>query len=837
MRARTIRSRIIGIAATSLALLGLARPCAAVTSAEVDEAIRRGKEFLYSKQVVAGRWEPDEKRIGSEHNGEQAQGFDYGGFTAIATYALLASGESPQSERITPAIEFLKRCDMVGVYAIALRCQVWTFMPRPMSAEMTKLIRADAQRLLVLQEQEGPARGLWHYGPAARIDHSVGQYGVLGLWACAQEDVPIDDRVWAIIDESWRGHQFADGSWNYNGNGKGGYVGSQPNAAMTAAGIATLFITQDYLHSNEGVECHGNVTNPNIQSGLDWMTKNFAQIGENNYAWYGVERIGVSSGYKFFGQTDWYAAGAQSLVKSQKPDGSWSTMFPGRTVIPDTAFALLFLSRGRAPVMMNKLDYSAIANAPKPNATAPSTAPEAAEKAAPAPAPAPAPARTANARANKAGPIRGKAAAGKKSATAPAETQPEDLTLHWNQRPRDVANLVRWSGRRTERYLNWQIVNLKVGADDLRDAPILYITGDQAIPFDDDEAATLRAFAESGGLILANADCGSEAFAESFRELGKKIFPDYAFRELPADHPIFVRQQFVKWRRPVPVQGLSNGVRELMILIPQDDASKTWQSGDRREELYQVGANIYQYAVDKTDIRKKDESYVLRPSGAIPSGAIRIARLNVGGNWAPEPGGWRRMAIFMLNNQKVALEPQVVVPGEGKLDGFRLAHMTGTTAIKLSDAARKEIQAFVVNGGTLIIDAAGGSAEFAKSAESELTAIFGVQAVTASEALPASSNVFNWPGAKIETFNHRQFARNMESGLKGPRLKAISVNNRLAVFFSREDLSNGLVGQEVDGVYGYDPATATAIMRNLILFGENSGRPPTSAPSAVGAGR
>ena len=36
---------------------------------------------------------------------------------------------------------------------------------------------------------------------------------------------------------------------------------------MTAAGIATLYITQDYLHGNEGIECHGNVTNLAIEAG------------------------------------------------------------------------------------------------------------------------------------------------------------------------------------------------------------------------------------------------------------------------------------------------------------------------------------------------------------------------------------------------------------------------------------------------------------------------------------------------------------------------------------------------------------------------------------------
>ena len=53
--------------------------------------------------------------------------------------------------------------------------------------------------------------------------------------------------------------------------------------------------------------------------------------------------------------------------------------------------------------------------------------------------------------------------------------------VNWNQRPRDVANLAFWASSRMERHLNWQIVNLNASADDLHDAPILYIAGSEAL--------------------------------------------------------------------------------------------------------------------------------------------------------------------------------------------------------------------------------------------------------------------------------------------------------------------------------------------------------------------
>jgi hypothetical protein len=68
-----------------------------------------------------------------------------------------------------------------------------------------------------------------------------------------------------------------------------------------------------------------------------------------------------------------------------------------------------------------------------------------------------------------------------------------------------------------------------------------------------------------------------------------------------------------------------------------------------------------------------------------------------------------------------------------------------------------------------------------------------------------------------------------------PRLRAITINGRAAVLFSPEDLSEGLVGQYVDGIYGYQPiatksqegrpvAGASEIMASLLMYADGRGR-------------
>ena len=71
------------------------------------------------------------------------------------------------------------------------------------------------------------------------------------------------------------------------------------------------------------------------------------------------------------------------------------------------------------------------------------------------------------------------------------------------------------------------------------------------------------------------------------------------------------------------------------------------------------------------------------------------------------------------------------------------------------------------------------------------------------------------------------------------KVRGFNLGKRTAVFFSHEDLSAGLVGEPVDGIYGYDPQTATNLMAAMLLYVHSDGNPttepaspPTTAPTA-----
>jgi hypothetical protein len=562
-----------------------------------------------------------------------------------------------------------------------------------------------------------------------------------------------------MIETAWRDQQSSEGGWDY-----GPISGDTP--AMTIAGVASLFIVGDYLHAEEDVACVGNALDPWIDKGIGWINKHYGRIGSNAYAMYGIERIGAASGYKHFAEHDWYADLARRLLNSQTEQGAfWCVEYPGSGPVDCTSFGLLFLTRGRAPVMMNKLDYHQLA--------VPGAVPE------------------------------------------PA---------NWNERSRDVASLTAYCGRQAETFLQWQIVNLKASPEDLHDAPVLYMSGNLELKLDADDAAKLKRFVEEGGMILGNADCGRDAFANSFEGLGRAMF-GRRFRDLPAEHAIFTHQQFpaASWRSRPKLRGLSNGVRELMVLIPQADPARYWQDPRMIKphgDMYELGVDIYQYAVDR-QLWNKGDSYFLRPSPGIqPNRSIKVARLAVGPNWDPEPGGWWRMATLLHNEDNTKLEVFSTRPGQGGLTAAKVAHLTGTGDFELGDEAALEIKTFVQNGGTLIVDAAGGSTVFVTAAERELKKLFGQSAEAGlGTPLPADNPVYKFPAHPINEFTYRAWARlHSLGGLKEPRMCGIQFGDRVRVYFSREDLTAALVGEPVDGITGYSPQTGTAIMRNILLF-------------------
>lgn len=732
---------------------------------QIEASLKRAREYLYTQQSKAN-WDVPTRAADPELSSPMAMkvvdvqnSSQWGGLSALAVYALLASGESEKDPRLAPAIEWLKKADLIGTYAVGTRLQVWNALPgASRRKDILELVKRDRDTLLKNRRTEDHTRGMFRYSTIGfGYDHSASQFGVLGLYAASQVGAEVPAAFWKDADAIWTRNQDPSGGWNYGPEFKQ-LKGKGLSLSMTAAGVATLFITSDALGASAPADCRGNLPHKAIDAGIKWIVEHYAQLPKEEwpfYTLYGLERIGLASGYKYLGTIDWYKHGADSLIAAQFQDGSWGGN------VPDTCFAMLFLSRGRSPLVMSKLQYSLDMHGDKP--------------------------REAN----------------------------------WNQRPRDAANVTRWLSRQLERELSWQIVNLAGGVEDLHDAPILYISGNQQLAFTPDEEEKLRAFVWQGGLIVGHADCSHAYFSTSFKKLGARLFPPLEFRDLPAAHLIYSNLfNRERWKGAPPVQGLSNGARELMILLPGDPA-RYWQTGAylSHEWSHEILANIFLYVNERRDLRFRGDFWLVAARPDItPTRTIKLARLQHDGAWDPEPSGWARLAAVMHNESQTTLAIQDVKLGEGKLaaGGYKVAHLTSTGATKLTESQRAELKAFLQGGGTLIADATGGLSDVASALEAEIAAIAPGGKL---EILPTNHAAFAQLRMPVDAIAFRPFAARRQLGqAKGPRLRAVTIDNRPAIFYSPEDLSVGLVGQPIDGITGYTPDSATALMRSLLLY-------------------
>ena len=777
--ARRAAALSVAVAAAIGAAIGAAaRPASAATGPQVQQAIDRGEAFLFAHQVN-GNWELIPKPDPEVTEPFEVHNAQWGGPTAIATLALLSAGVDASDPRMKRAIDFLRHADLKGNYAIGLRAQVWGLLPQQDPAnrqaglpDLTKLLRGIITR--------GPGQGCYGYlsappatgngnAGAAEWDHSVSQFAVLGTWSLAQQGLEVPTSYWQSVDAAWHAHQQRDGSWFYSVNPDGS-AHHTTDLSMTAAGVATLFITQEFTQI--APRCNGNLSDPGIAAGLRYVGDHLNELTDDRryYVLFGLSRIGLASGYKYLGKTDWFEWGADQLVKRQGGDGSWRNAHVSEAVdgVADTAFGLLFLSRGRLPVMVNKLEYDV-------------------------------------------------APAGKGAKPTPAT---------WNQRPRDVANLSRWVGRQLESPLNWQVVNLHASSDDLHDAPLLYMAGGKAPKLSPADVDKLRAYVEDGGLLVGHADCASPDFAKGFVALGEQMFPGRKFRPLEATHPIYVDQTFPrsKWKGKVSLDGLTNGARELMVLLPPTDPAKVWQGQTfqsvKSDTMGQLMIDLLLYAVDKEGLRRRGETYVVDRKPGPGSKPVNVARVKYAGNFNPEPGGWRRLSNVLHNDRVADLTVTVVDPAAGgKLDPkqFPLAVLTvADVDVQLGDAVRSAVRNYVNGGGTLLVDAAGGRSAYRSAAEAEIAKMFPA-APHELPVLPPNDPVLSGPKLAVKTVDYRRYERSGRMA-HDPRLRGYAIGGRTAVLYSPEDVSVGLVGQPIDGVAGYTPADATKVVTAVVAY-------------------
>ncbi len=462
------------------------------------------------------------------------------GPTALAVYALLEAGESPKSKPIHLALDWLAKTSLKKTYDIGLRCNAWVSASTDDAALYRKLLDKDAKALLGSTSDGGYG---YDIGVMANYpDNSNSQYGLLGVWAAARTGYEVPEEYWTKVRKYWEGCQNGDGGWGYRKADKFGSTGT-----MTAAGLASLFVCYDNLSLKSFERCDSSGTE--LQSalrGLKWFNDHFDDmISEKTpfstpgnaadlyYFLYGVERVALASGYKYFGKSDWYRTGVKRLLETVTSGGAWPHHYSNTDGTPrddvSTAFALLFLVRGRNAVLFNKLQFPSVG-------------------------------------------------------TRKNETN----TTDWNCRPRDIAMVTAWLGRTYEMSLNWQIVSLQeTPIAEWHDAPVLYIGGSKEPRFLDQDLIKLRKYVLQGGTILSCTECNGAGFRKGIREAYKRMFPEYEMISLPLTHELCTKVSHFDLNGRPRFYAITNGVRLLAIHV-DDDLPMAWQQCQIRTKFMGV---------------------------------------------------------------------------------------------------------------------------------------------------------------------------------------------------------------------------------------------------------
>jgi hypothetical protein len=759
-----------------------------VTDEQIVAAMKRAIDFLFKNQAN-GNWESV-----ASWSRDPLEGDQKGGETALVLLALLEAGQSIDDPRLkfrspelTPVVDYVMKLQSDRTYVLGIQAAAIALLPQTKEYKYHLALRSIKDQLVgaieqspaygysvkkenneaLVPEQQGftiPYRGRI-LTPIWRWDNSNAQYALLGVWAAADAGLPVPPEYWAVQDAMWRATQCKNGAWTYNipinqpGHARSYETGKDldrilaatafQRPSLTAAGLASLYVTQEFLDTDVRMDPRPD---PVITNGLKNFTENLDPCFPDGYYLYGVERVGLASGYKYFGAVDWYREIAATLIAVQQDSGAWLyQMNMGVSPNVGTAYGLLTLARGRNPILFNKLEY----------------------------------------------------------------------TGSWNARPRDAANITRWMTKTFERPLNWQIVNTDVPGEDWLDAPILLITGPRDPKFTRDQLVKIKAFIEAGGLVLSNADGGSELFTTAMKKYAAEVTGKiYEMRLLPRDHPIFSMHYDIK--NPPPIWGISNGSRELW-LHTTTDLGAAWQRRLFTNKLaFEIPANIYFYATGKGKLRPRLQPPVpTAGGGGEEKKNINVGRIEFSGNWNPEPGAWARLARTAKAKWSTGITTTTLHAAQLDPAKATLAHITGTGKLSLSPDDLAGLKAYLGKGGTLLIDAAGGNPAFAQSAEETIKTLN----VGPIEPLFANDPLFTpaKPGMQaITEFDYRGPLQKF-AGRKpdGPLLQGVKINNRWAILLSPQDITAGFLNTHT-WLQGYAPETAQAITRNLLFSAQQN---------------
>ena len=783
--------------------------------AAVNDLIDRAARFIQSKQNRDGSWGT---------NGPQIVGY-----TSLNAMALLSSGMSAKDKVIQDALAYLRKYPpekVTGtwpVYCVSLQTMVYC-LAEPERDKL--LIRKNVDWLQKIQVKDGDRKGGWGYGHegpnSGYADVSNSQFAVLALYEAERVGVTCNPTVWKDAKTYWEKTQ-SGGQWGYTG--PSGVWGSR-----TCAGIASLLISSGMSDqggaavSGENIACcldSSATSATTIQHGLHWLGRAFSpavnpQAGGSYYFYYmyGVERVGRMTGHRFFGQHDWYREGTRELMRRAEFVASWQG--GGEDELLATPFALLFLSKGRRPLLLSKIQYEIDDNSWNIHPQDVNQLTQFVEK-------------------------------------------QWKMDLTWQS--------VHWEYASVEDLLQSPVLYLCGNKNPLpRDR-------DRA----DRIVEKLRQYLDQGGFLFAEAYGDDESFDDGFRSLMRKVLPEeeYELRLIDQDHPVWNAEIAVAPSQIRPIEGIDFGCQTSVIYCPpakkdmriartnppaalgyrpvaqrnaksitqyRPSLSCLWEiaklvdRGDPYAKSVQeqidaglaIGCNVLAYATDrelKTKLEREKDVKIEKIEQAIDRGFISIGLLQHGGgsNCAPRAIPRLMEAAVAGYGMPVSVAVEKIPLTLPNLADYPILFMHGRNAFRFSTTERDILRKYIDRGGFLFVNSICASTAFTKSFEEEMKLIFPDDPLV---LIPMDDPLYgdDYGGKKIEKVQLRLAqktpGRKIEVSTRElpPELSGIRREGRLGVIFSPYDISCALEKLNSMECKGYSQKSALDLGINALLY-------------------
>lgn len=769
--------------------------------AEVKSAIDKARDYLLERQDNSGSWKDDVRPAGG---------------TALITLALLNAGEpgdpnDPKDkekrkkyhEAIQSALAWLRDNPSSQTYALALETMVFCFVN---DQKDRKRIEANAALLLEFRMADG-----WSYSrPGVRnttgvADNSNTQYALLALHEAIQRGVKVPPKVLVEIRDFFLKTQVKSGGW--------GYKGPNPvsTMTMTTAGLCNLLITGMDLSEGKAAlrkdgsaeKCGQYKENDAVNKALEWIgDRHPASYTDQDvittftsspntsspfYGLYGLERAGRLSGQRYFGGHDWYETACRWLVKAQKADGTWNSDFANGHDKPKavaTSFALLFLSKGRTPILISKLAYGA------------------------------------------------KDYLGWNNKRNDMKHLVEYVSRALFELPMPLA----WQTfdvRTIE--ANTETTRRKLAAE-LLQSPIVFFNGHDYAPRDKEEEI-LREYVNNGGVIFVENCCGKEReprFHKDFVErFVKNVFPDADLKPLELEHPLWTASgKFASSPRDFPLMGVKQGCKTVLVYSPVPLAGY-WEANahndnDRGQRAFELAANVVAYATGLEKPRPRGarvEVAADSPKEQPKRGYLQVGQLRYQGDWQPAP---RAMYNLMQEGRKagldVILKTQPISPTAPEVLDYRFLYLHGRGDFSEKKSDLEKLRFHLKNGGLLLADACCGDRTFDASFRKFVVDLFGDDKLKL-EPIPKADALFGKEvsGEAIE-FVRRRVRIDGGKGVSKqfeklpPELEGIKYKGRWIVVYSKTDIGCALEKHASGECLAHDHDSAMRLAKAALLY-------------------